>query len=497
MQRGEEKVTVRRIQADIVKYDNEHESTGRIVREVFPSKIPGYFYLITLNLYDMNPLCEYLHSFSSLLYDKPIVNRQHNFMPIHHLVTDFSSLQAGLPDEPQYSVGDWVTVKAPSDLYTGSLGLIVPDDERLDYPPGRSYAIITVPRIPRSFREEKAFVDNDIKPPISILSFADATAVCNLYKLEQLEHWGKAADPQWGPRIQSRCPTASLCSEDHSHEFFFRGQIFQCGLVLMSYRESGLSPAPATMDPSLLQPFISSHHPSLHLGSHKLPIPNTWNFRIGEKVTVANSGGAIGVISSVQDRVCEVNFENALESIPKLNLIKSFSLGDNVYVSNDGASGTIVLLNGLSAIVCLDERTVSVLRNEKQAWSETTLAQQGAYLKDSQGSVEQGESVVEFAVNALILVSTVLSTSSTANSSRIEPVFTNPIDSRTRKSIWVGRRVTVTKHNVRRGYKGVVSNVQCSSSATSGLIVQVTYDVLNLGPSGVEWLDYMQVRNEQ
>lgn len=157
----------------------------------------------------------------------------------------------------------------------------------------------------------------------------------------------------------------------------------------------------------------------------------------------------------------------------------------------------IVLLNGLSAIVCLDERTVSVLRNEKQAWSETTLAQQGAYLKDSQGSVEQGESVVEFAVNALILVSTVLSTSSTANSSRIEPVFTNPIDSRTRKSIWVGRRVTVTKHNVRRGYKGVVSNVQCSSSATSGLIVQVTYDVLNLGPSGVEWLDYMQVRNEQ
>ncbi|KAJ3735323.1 hypothetical protein DFJ43DRAFT_1037205 [Lentinula guzmanii] len=499
---GKEKAIIRRIQDDIIKYDQKKSDSARHIQDVFPSKFPGYIYLMTLNAHDQSPLCEYLHSFSSFLYDRSTTNRKHNFMPIHHLVTNFSPPFV-VQDEPKFSEGDWVVITAQPDIYTGDLGLIIPDDERLPNLPNRSYTVVTVPRTPRSLQEEKSFTEDGTRPAPCILSFADAHRVADLYKLEQLEHWGEDAHPEWGQPIQNNCPAGSSCPKDHSFEFGFRGQIFQCGLVLLTYRESGLSPAPPSIDASMLHPLITSHHPFVYRGLRKMPIPSTWSFRIGDNVATS-SDGAIGVITSVLDRTCEVDFNGDTQSIPILNLIKHFAPGDIVYNSNNGDSGTLLAVNGYHAVVILDERTVSVRRNQKQAESNQVRAPQRGYLLDDenasrpQGQAASMDSVVSIEVNSLVSSSRIVSSSSTATSSRVEPIFSVPIDSRTRISPWVGIRVIVVQHRARHGYRGVVVDVQRSKESASGLIVRVKYDVLNLSISeGVEWLDFIQVRNEQ
>ncbi|KAJ3721340.1 hypothetical protein DFJ43DRAFT_1158685 [Lentinula guzmanii] len=485
---GKEKAIIRRIQDDIIKYDQKKGDSARHIQDVFPSKFPGYIYLMTLNAYDQSPLCEYLHSFSSFLYDRSTINRKHNFMPIHHLVTNFSPPFVR-QDEPKFSEGDWVVITAQSDIYTGDLGLIIPDDERLPNLPNRSYTVVTVPRTPRSLQEEKSLVEDGTRPAPCILSFADAHRVADLYKLEQLEHWGEDAHPDWGQPIQNNCPAGSSCPKDHSFEFGFRGQIFQCGLVLLTYRESGLSPAPPSIDSSMIHPLIASHHPFVYYGLRKMPIPSTWSFRVGDNVATS-SDGAIGVITSVLDRTCEVDLNGDTQSIPILNLIKHFAPGDVVYNSNNGDSGTLLAVDGYHAVVILDERTLSVHRNQKQAESNQVRAPQRGYLLDDenasqpqsiQGQAASMDSVVTIEVNSLVSSSRIVSSSSTATSSRVEPISSVPIASRTRISPW-----------------GVVVDVQRSKESASGLIVRVKYDVLNLSMSeGIEWLDFIQVRNEQ
>ncbi|KAF5386510.1 hypothetical protein D9757_005854 [Collybiopsis confluens] len=507
--RGSEKKIIRRIQSDIVEYDQRHtnEQLGRVIQDVLPSMAPGHLYLITRNDVNTIPLCQYLHSFSGFIYGKSIINRKSDFMPIHHVVTDFSPTSPNI--DPNFSVGDWVTIRGAG-LYTACLGLIVPRDSRLSHSRRSSYTVLTIPRIPKSIEEEKAAFTSDFKPPPSPFFYADALRISELYRLEKNDFWGDAGIPEWGEEIQSQCPPNISCTKDHSTEFFFRGQIFQCGLTLLSFRANQLQAAPTSFDPSIENDFINSHHSDVFRFSRNMPIPNSWSFTANEKVSVHTScpekhlHGANGLIVQVLDCECEVDFQGEVYSILKRDLIKVFSMGDLVYC--EGGSGSFVLMTGHSALVMIDERTRSVLENEKRERVKDLLLRGGYSSKDletpeyMEGADFTVEPVAVYPVNSLSGSSTVLSSSSFANSSRVDapqPENTSSaVATRIPRSIWIGTRVIVKKHATRHGYKGIVVDVRRDDSTLSGLAVQVNYDVINV-EHGVEWLDYVQVRNEQ
>ncbi|KIK60620.1 hypothetical protein GYMLUDRAFT_244193 [Collybiopsis luxurians FD-317 M1] len=69
-----------------------------------------------------------------------------------------------------------------------------------------------------------------------------------------------------------------------------------------------------------------------------------------------------------------------------------------------------------------------------------------------------------------------------------------PPDLCTRWALWMGTHIIVTKHPMRKGYQGVVLDVQQDDSHISGLAVYVRYNVVTAGD---EWLDYDLVRNAE
>ncbi|KAF5389068.1 hypothetical protein D9757_004995 [Collybiopsis confluens] len=359
--RGYEKRIIRRIQNDIKTFDSrpKQETENRIIEDVHPSKMPGYVYLVIMNTSDITPLCDYLHSFSSFVYNRPTINRQDSFMPIHHVVTDFHPLA---PVAPGCSIGDWVEIKG-GDAYAGSLGLVVPNDSRLEYPSENSVTVLTVPRIPRSPLEEESMIATLLGPAAAPLSFESALQISNLYASLNVLHWGKSGTPLWGNSIKSRCHVGSMCPPDHSKELFFRGEIFQCGLIVLVFNHSNLKPAPTSWDSKIVEIFASSHHP--HLSYTKMPIPSSWYFEVDEKVH-----GITGFIPSqylsirasivdVSDLTCEVDFAGEVLTVSKHGLIKSFTGGECVLIP-DGGAGTFAMSgeDSSSCIVFYDERTV-------------------------------------------------------------------------------------------------------------------------------------------
>ena len=241
-----------------MKYDKQslNDPRYRIVQDIFPSKMPGYVYLMVLSDSSTVLLSQYLHSFSAFLYDKSIINRRTNFMPIHTLVTDF--MPPVTNNDPKFSVGDWVVIEGPN-LYKGSLGLVVPFDSRLPHPHrSKSITVLTIPRIPKSVDEEKAVVNANFVPPSQPFLFTDAHRIAKLYELDEdpVWTWGEAGSPEWGRTITSQCPDGISCPMDHLKEFFFRGHIFQCGLVLLPLMESILQPSPSSFDTTWTSIFI-------------------------------------------------------------------------------------------------------------------------------------------------------------------------------------------------------------------------------------------------
>ncbi|KIK51688.1 hypothetical protein GYMLUDRAFT_251825 [Collybiopsis luxurians FD-317 M1] len=69
-----------------------------------------------------------------------------------------------------------------------------------------------------------------------------------------------------------------------------------------------------------------------------------------------------------------------------------------------------------------------------------------------------------------------------------------PPDLCTHWALWTGTHVIVMKHPMRKGYQGVVLDVQWDDSCVSGLAVYVRYNVVTAGD---KWLDYDLVRNAE
>ncbi|KAF5370253.1 hypothetical protein D9757_012020 [Collybiopsis confluens] len=501
--RGYEKRIIRRIQNDIKTFDSrpKQETENRIIEDVHPSKMPGYVYLVIMNTSDLTPLCDYLHSFSSFVYNRPTINRQDSFMPIHHVVTDFHPLA---PVAPGCSIGDWVEIKG-GDAYAGSLGLVVPNDSRLEYPSENSVTVLTVPRIPRSPLEEESMIATLLGPAAAPLSFESALQISNLYASLNVLHWGKSGTPLWGNSIKSRCHVGSMCPPDHSKELFFRGEIFQCGLIVLVFNHSNLKPAPTSWDSKIVEIFASSHHP--HLSYTKMPIPSSWYFEVDEKVH-----GITGFIPSqylsirasivdVSDLTCEVDFAGEVLTVSKHGLIKSFTGGECVLIP-DGGAGTFAMSgeDSSSCIVFYDERTRSMLANQRRE-ELARMSVPSGYAFDTENTdnpeplTNDGPNCIDpfgsFHPNTLIMASTLRSSSSNSTSVNFSksPITHIP---RIRASIWIGVEVLITKHPSRNGYRGVIRDVHPISSSTSGLVILVAYDVVNI-PS--EWVDYNQVRN--
>lgn len=513
-------------------------SETRIVEDVYPSRIRGYIYLVVLNVPDNSSLKAYLHSFADFVYSKSMLNRKEDIMPVHQVVHNTSPKAH---TAPKFSVGDWVQMTG-QDLYGGCYGLIVAGDERLEHPPGiQWHTVLTIPRVPRSPDEEASVLDTQFKPLPLPLSWDDAQRISTLYELDEKDHWGDAGTPEWGLNFETRCGMS--CPEDHRTEFFFHGEIFQCGLVLVAYNEKQLKPAPVVLDSKSLGVFTSSHHQQVLRHARTMPVPDSWIFLVGEAVEVLpdfipdhvlratgrivsvsesaclvhvkdepsmlipnehimkslkDSLGDVnqsfqvdeevlisenyyrqpihGIIRVVQDFTCDVDLENGgLRQILKYGLVKNFKGGEEVLCNNE-ARGSLICSSGKIALVAL--------------YQPGSTASEASQTFPQSGSDANAPARMEnYHPNCLVADSS----SGAANLqcyARNQP-FTA---SRTRPSLWIGLDVIVTRHAVRHGYKGVVTDVACNSTSASGMIVLVNYDVINVQP-GVEWLEYDQVRN--
>ncbi|KAF5355380.1 hypothetical protein D9757_014595 [Collybiopsis confluens] len=473
--RGSERRIIKRIQTDIRDLDRTQpdQVQNRFIVDVHPSQMAGHVYLIVLNHPNMVPLWEYLHSFADFIYDHSIINRTSASMPIHKVVTDFLPLST---DPSRISIGDWVEIKG-GDVYAGSLGLVVHNDSRLEYSPQDRLTVLTLPRIPRSPVEEESMFETGLGPPPAPLYFADAQQVSNLYTSLDILRWGEdSGRPIWADPLASGCIDHQSCPPDHSRDFFFHGHILQCGLVFLVYRMSDIKRAPTVWDPKIIEIFSSSHHPQVI--NMRMPIPNSWSFEKNDNVQAIkgfiseHATSTTGVVIEVSDLTCEVSFNGERNVVSKHALIKSFEPGDQVIIPNVGSGTFAMNATDTKAVVFFDERTQSVLTSEKHA--ETTGL---------------------FHLNTLILASSLRADSSFANSTRVDSQAPNPSSpnvNRLRPLIWVGKPVLVTKHPIRNGYRGVITDVQISATSLSGISVWVSYEAINIPR---EWLDYSQVRN--
>ncbi|KIK54693.1 hypothetical protein GYMLUDRAFT_249219 [Collybiopsis luxurians FD-317 M1] len=202
---------------------------------------------------------------------------------------------------------------------------------------------------------------------------------------------------------------------------------------------------------------------------------------------------------SVESMSCEVTFGLEVFSLPTILLQKNFSNMSIVCIPSISGLSLVLatdLLN-CSTSVLLNNATVQQL---EQQHNEDFVTHS---LHNRLFTAVPIEPIQSFTLNSVYNApsSTAISniSSSLASMMQLTPSQNSsptelPPDLRTRRAPWMGTHIIVTKHPMRKGYQGVVLDVQRDDSCISGLAVYVHYNVVTAGD---KWLDLNLVRNAE
>ncbi|KIK64669.1 hypothetical protein GYMLUDRAFT_240639 [Collybiopsis luxurians FD-317 M1] len=300
------------------------------------------------------------------------------------------------------------------------------------------------------------------------------------------------------------CSKPYPCS--HLRGFLYNDMLFRGGLMASEQKARRISAAPSTVDPNIFEYFAQSQHPAIRGSWLHMPIPSTWCFSIGEEVHIFEPFGheytgpllpqsyhsSVGLIKSVESMSCEVTFGLKVFSLPTVLLQKNFSNMSIVCIPSISGLGLVLATDPLncSASVLLNNATVQRLEQQRNEDFVTRSLHNGLF------TAAPIEPVQSFTLNSVYnapsstaigdISSSLASMMQLTPSQNLSPTESPP-DLHMRRAPWMGTHVIVMKHPMRKGYQGVVLDVQQDDSRVSGLAVYVHYDVMTAGD---EWLDY-------
>ena len=257
-----------------------------------------------------------------------------------------------------YFVGDWVSFVGDKtrceDGMIGVVASLVPSEDTDVV----CHMILSPCRYPKS-SEAEADLRREIPlwPPPSLISLGEAKNIALRYDPPYNSNFpgsnnavskSDCAYPECS-RSENSDPAHHWC--EHPKEFFWRGGVFQHGLVVYTRSANSLERAPATIDPCLFRVLVQSQHPLVQASLFKMPLPSCWSFFKDENVRVVQPMGAShtgsvvpasceGFVISAQGFRCKVRFSFGTFSVPSVSLVKLFDQGSWVDIPALGGFGS-------------------------------------------------------------------------------------------------------------------------------------------------------------
>ncbi|KIK54581.1 hypothetical protein GYMLUDRAFT_249306 [Collybiopsis luxurians FD-317 M1] len=383
-------------------------------------------------------------------------------MPVHYAVAGVTPEQ-----DPKSSTGhkfhprDWVQIKGGYN--DGDLALVAEPDPWMDYE-SSMIPIVLPPRLARTSADALRYAAiSGSRPPPAPLFFEEATAlgVEMNFKVVMLNcYW-------------SKCSEKYPCG--HLRGFLYDDMLFHRGLLALQEKLRALVAPPSSVDPKIFETFACSQHPAVRGSWLNMPIPSTWSFCKGDEVRVFEPFGpeytghllpeschcTVGIIQTVLPMSCKVAFGPKVFSLPIVLLQKQFGNTDIVYIPSIEGLGLVMAVDPSSCSVSVLLNDATMRRLEQQAIEENLTCSQN----NKTFSTIVIEPVQSFTLNSVYkaLSSTEigdLSSSLTAMIQLLPSQNSLSQEYHTRQAPWIGTEVIVTKHLIRKGYQGVVIDVQ-------------------------------------
>ncbi len=254
--------------------------------------------------------------------------------------------------------------------------------------------------------------------------------------------------------------------------YSFRNDRFEYGLIVRRYSFDSLSTAVSTIPLELFCLFLESRHPKLIASKSAFPRPSEWNFAEGDKVYYLVDDSyppsfKSGVISTLREDLAELDTDEGILYVRWLDFFKVIVVGDYVEVTggmHKGQRGWVVNMDPYGQVA---EVVRSV--DEEKPFSEST------------------PEVFEVHANVLRLTAVPHVLGKHRGDANVIP--------RAEKVPWIGVEVIIIGAHAQKGYLGIIKNVLCNQSTSSGIrvVMQITSPLVASAPFMHVVVDYNQV----